>query len=68
MNKIFIGARIRKLRGKRSIKEFAKLCNISPKTVSNIENDKIDPRLDTIFKIAEGLNITPAEILAILKS
>ena len=58
MKKIFVG---------KKIKKFAALCNISPKTLLNIENNKVEPRLDTVFKIADGLNIEYGEILEILK-
>ncbi len=67
MDKICIGKKIKKLRGKRSIKEFAKLCKISSKTLANIESDMVEPRLDTVLKIAEGLKIEPWQLLKILK-
>ncbi len=67
MKKIFVGKKIKKLRGQRTLREFAALCDILPKTLLNIENNKVEPRLDTVFKIADGLNIEYGEILEILK-
>ncbi len=66
MDEILIGEKIKKLRGQRSINEFAKLCKLSPSTVKNLENDKVNPNLETILKIAEGMNLSIKEIMKII--
>lgn len=63
MNGIFSGKKIREIRGKRSIEEFARLCNLLPKTIIKIENGESNIRLHTFLKIAEGLNIKPCELI-----
>ncbi len=43
MKKIFVGKKIKKLKGQRTLREFAALCDILPKTLLNIENNKVEP-------------------------
>ncbi len=62
MDKFLIGNKIRKLRGKKTLSEFAKLCNVSAKTISNIENGKNKFRIETFLKIALGLKMTPKDL------
>ena len=52
------GELIKKLRREQKISqaELAKLCNISQQHVSKIENNKIEPRLDTFILILRKLN------------
>ena len=66
MNEILIGEKIKKLWGQKSINEFAKLCKLSPNTVKNLENDKVNPNLETILKIAEGMDLSFQEITDII--
>ena len=55
-----------------SMREFAKICNISPAQVSFIERgrnsngDPFVPREETLIKLSAGMGITYGELLAAL--
>lgn len=66
MNDFLIGSKIKKLRGKRTIAEFAKMCALPSKTISDIENNKKELRLKTLYKIAIGLKLKPCELIKLL--
>ena len=55
-----LGARIRGLREQKGLdqKSFAFFCEIGRTQLYMIENGKTNPRLLTLIKIAEGLNIS----------
>jgi transcriptional regulator with XRE-family HTH domain len=61
-----LGQRIKKLRTERELdqKSFAFDCEISRTQLYMIENGKTNPRVLTLMKIAEGLNMTIEELLA----
>lgn len=60
-----IGENIKKARmnAKMSQRELAKKINKTGQFISLIENGKNNPSYDTLFKIAEVLNVTPNELL-----
>jgi len=61
-----IGKRIKKLRLQkdRSLNSFAfRECLITSATLSRVENGLVDLKFTTLIKIANALNITPAELL-----
>jgi len=62
-----LGAKIKKLREEKSLdqKAFAFYCDIGRTQLYMIESGKTNPRLLTLIKIAEGLNITVNELLDI---
>lgn len=45
-----------------TIKELSLKTNISQSTLSNIENDKVIPRLRTLLKLVKFFNITFKEL------
>lgn len=62
-----LGARIKQLREARGIdqKAFAFDCEIGRTQLYMIENGKTNPRLLTLLKIAEGLEISVSELLRV---
>nr|DAQ88102.1 MAG TPA: Helix-turn-helix XRE-family like protein [Caudoviricetes sp.] len=60
-----IGMRIRELRAKAKITQelLAELSNLSPVYISNIENNKKKPSLESLIKISNVLGITVDELL-----
>lgn len=46
-----------------SVKEFAERCGINAVAVSKILNHKTNPTLQTVGKLAKGLNVSAAELL-----
>lgn len=46
-----------------NIKEFAAACGLSAVAVGDILNHKTKPTLQTIGKLAKGLNVSAAELL-----
>jgi transcriptional regulator with XRE-family HTH domain len=55
-----IGARIRAIRKQRrlTIRTLAERCQISPNTLSLIENDRTSPNIRTLGQLAEGLGVS----------
>lgn len=47
----------RLIRGIKTAKELARRVQIDPRRISLIENDKVDPRLSEVRKIAQVLRI-----------
>jgi len=64
MTLLSLGKLLSERRGGRGIREFARELDISPATLSRIENGKL-PDLDTFSKICSYLNLDPAEILQV---
>ncbi len=62
-----LGARIKDLRGKKGLykKSFAFFCEVGRTQLYMIEKGKTNPRLLTLMKIAEGLNISVDELLKV---
>lgn len=60
-----IGRKIRQARKKVGLKqwELAKKIGVSESRISQYENGTQNPRVDTLQKIAEGLGITPVDII-----
>jgi transcriptional regulator with XRE-family HTH domain len=55
-------ARIRKEKNM-SYRELAQLCDVDHSQISKIEKGKVSLQLATLFELAKGLNIEPAELL-----
>lgn len=62
-----LGAKIKQLREEKDIdqKSFAFNCEIGRTQLYMIENGKTNPRLLTLMKIADGLEISVSELLRI---
>ena len=62
-----LGAKIKYLREEKGIdqKSFAFDCEIGRTQLYMIENGKTNPRLHTLMKIADGLEISVSELLKI---
>jgi transcriptional regulator with XRE-family HTH domain len=62
-----LGSRIKELREEKGIdqKSFAFDCGIGRTQLYMIENGKTNPRLLTLMKIADGLEISVSELLKI---
>jgi transcriptional regulator with XRE-family HTH domain len=62
-----LGAKIKRLREEKSFeqKAFAFYCGLGRTQLYMIENGKTNPRLLTIMKIADGLEVTLSELLEI---
>lgn len=60
-----LGHRIRQLRKEQnlSVRKFALMVNLSKDYIIDIEYGRKSPSLDTLLKIAWGLDITPAVLL-----
>lgn len=59
------GEKIKKIRKEMNLpqSEFAKLCEIAEASLSRYERDEHFPRLDTVFHIANMINMTVVELL-----
>ena len=62
---IFFGRHLKKLREKqnKSVNIFGYENDLTPATISRIENGLISPRLQTLKKIADGLDISLKDLL-----
>ncbi len=62
---VHIGDNLRRLRVLRALKqdELARMAGVSPSTVSLIERDLTEPHVTTIRKLAEALEVDPAELV-----
>lgn len=60
------GKRVKALRKAMNISQldFAHLCELQPGYITNLENGKQNPTLLTINKVAEGLGISPCDLIA----
>ncbi|MCF6466327.1 helix-turn-helix domain-containing protein [Clostridium sp. Cult2] len=60
-----LGERVHKLRVSNNItiKDLAKLCNLSSETISNIEKSRTTPNVTTLNKICQALETTNAYLL-----
>lgn len=60
-----VGKRVKKIRtafGK-TLKELSELCGVSISYLSDIENERKNPSLETLTKIARALDVNPLELL-----
>jgi transcriptional regulator with XRE-family HTH domain len=62
-----VGQNIRALREVRglSLREFARLSGIAAPNLSNFENGHVSPRLETLGRVAQVLNVTVAELVTV---
>ncbi len=62
---VHIGERLRKQRTRRALTqaELADRSGVTTATVARIERDEIEPRMTTLRKLAQGLEVDPAELV-----
>ena len=62
---VHIGERLRKQRTRRALTqaELAERSDVTTATVARIERDEIEPRMTTLRKLAQGLEVDPAELV-----
>ncbi len=62
---ITFGQRLRELRKERSLtqEDLSRRTHIHAPTIGRLERDKREPRLKTILRLADGLGISPGELL-----
>lgn len=58
-----VGARIRALRGKRSLEDIAEAAGVSGGTLGAIERGETDPRLGTLLRLLPALGLGSIEEL-----
>jgi len=66
----FFGAALRKLRIEKNLtqEQLAELCDVDRVSVGVWENSEKLPRLDTFFKLAKGLQISPEKFISLIVS
>lgn len=64
INIMNLGSNIRKIREAKGLssKEVALSCKMDPAQYSRVENNKTDPALSSLIKIAKALGVTVAEL------
>ena len=64
-NIIMPGMRIRRARENAgyTIRSLAEKIEVSPTTIQNIENDKVEPKMSTLTKIAEACGVNVANLM-----
>lgn len=67
MQEMDVGENIKKLRLEAglSLRDLSKKSGVSPSTLSQIENNKINPNLVTLKKISDSLNVSVISLLTI---
>ena len=62
---VHIGEGLRKQRTLRALTqaELAARAGVTTATVARIERDEIEPRMTTLRKLAQGLEVDPAELV-----
>lgn len=62
---VHIGERLKKQRTMRALTqaELAERAGVTTATVARIERDEIEPRMTTLRKLAQGLDVEPAELV-----
>ena len=65
-----VGKKIREIRKEKglSMRELARLSTVSSSTMSDIENERINPSIATLDKIAQALNVPIENIVANTKT
>ena len=62
---VYVGERLKKQRTLRALTqaELAERAGVTTATVARIERDEIEPRMTTLRKLAQGLEVDPAELV-----
>jgi transcriptional regulator with XRE-family HTH domain len=62
---VYIGERLKRQRTRRALTqaELAKRAGVTTATVARIERDEIEPRMTTLRKLAQALEVDPAELV-----
>jgi transcriptional regulator with XRE-family HTH domain len=62
---VYIGERLKRQRTRRALTqaELAERAGVTTATVARIERDEIEPRMTTLRKLADALNVDPAELV-----
>jgi transcriptional regulator with XRE-family HTH domain len=62
---VYIGERLRRLRERRALRQedLAELAGVGKNTVNRIEKNRTEPHMTTIRKLAEALEVDPAELV-----
>jgi transcriptional regulator with XRE-family HTH domain len=62
---VHIGERLRQLREERALRQedLAELAGVGKNTVNRLERDRTEPHMTTIRKLAEALEVDPAELV-----
>ena len=60
-----IGDRLRQLRERRALRQedLAALAGVGKNTVNRIEKNRTEPHMTTVRKLAEALEVDPAELV-----
>jgi transcriptional regulator with XRE-family HTH domain len=60
-----IGDRLRQLRERRALRQedLAALAGVGKNTVNRIEKNRTEPHMTTVRKLAEALEVDPAELI-----
>lgn len=62
---VYVGERLKKQRTRRALTQaqVAERAGVTTATVARIERDEIEPRMTTLRKLAQGLEVDPAELV-----
>jgi transcriptional regulator with XRE-family HTH domain len=62
---VYVGERLKKQRTLRALTqaELAERAGVTTATVARIERNEIEPRMTTLRKLAQGLDVDPAELV-----
>ena len=62
---VHIGKRLKKQRTRRALTqaELAERAGVTTATVARVERDEIEPRMTTLRKLAQALEVDPAELI-----
>ena len=62
---VYIGDRLKRQRTRRALTqaELAERAGVTSATVARIERDEIEPRMTTLRKLAQALEVDPAELV-----
>jgi len=62
---VHIGERLKRQRARRALTqaELAERADVTTATVARIERDEIEPRMTTLRKLSQALEVDPAELV-----
>lgn len=62
---VFVGDKLRQIRTRRALtqEQVAKRANITTAAVARIERNEAEPRMTTLGKLAQALEVDPAELV-----
>lgn len=62
---VYIGERLRRLRERKALRQedLAELAGVGKNTVNRIEKNRTEPHMTTVKKLAEALDVDPAELV-----